>query len=366
MRFKPASICLLFAASVAPVVSVSAQSPPDAPPASPVPTEPERGPTEADITEMLDGILLDVRLAEGQEGEREEAFQRALQNIAKVLRVDPENLRAEFYNARLMVLSKRERMALTRLKEWKNSREGANDWEGHYIIAQVYFNMQFYSLAKPALAAAIRLNPREPKLQLLMARCLAKLIKYPEAIEYANEAIELMGENVDPSALMLLAEILVQNKQLEAGAVAANRAKMLAADAFRTKGGSLATLGTLEQALAMQIQIVQARHASDRENLDYYVEMAHLLREQSQVTTRKINYTALTWTTKALSQAGDRPPENLLEIHIPLLIQVGSLDEAMRIAEKAFNAYPTNAEIKRYYDSLRAKVGQETTAATVP
>ncbi len=336
---------------------------PAAVPAQPVPAPPLPPSADtvdadapADLAEALDRALIQIRIAEERDPVRsQDAFGQLNTLLTWALEREPGNLRARFYQARAYVLGGREAEAISRFQDWIRSREGQNDWEGHYILAQVYFDMEFFKLAKPLLEDAIVLNPREPRPYLLLSKCEAKLLNRQGAIARVRQAIQMLGDNVDPDTYILLAEAFLLNKQYADALDAARRSKELALFKVRESGGDYSALTKANECIQVALKVTQTALEANPDNAVMYLSMSQLLQQQAQMSTLTTLHAALSWSLQGIQRAGDRPSEaGLLDV-AQLLLRVGRAADAARVINNTLELYPDSTRAQQLRDRLPAQ-----------
>lgn len=319
-----------------------------------------------ELAHALDEALAALRIAEARGEGAKEAFERAGARVRFVLERDPGNLRAKYYQGRMLLLSDRKPEALDSLVQWTKSREGQNDSEAHNILGRVYYDIQFYKMAKPILEKAIELDPRSPDSYILLARCEAKLLHRKEALDRIQEGIQLLGADADADTYMLLTDVLLLNQQTEPAERAARYAKELARAKVRESGGDVAGLKKVDTCIALVLKVVKMKVNADRTDVRACMEMSDLLLEQSQVTALTGNMAALGWLQEGLRRAGDRPPATLLLSGSRLLMRLGRVEQAVQWADVAVRLYPDNSEVTEFRATLPSAKAASEPEATPP
>lgn len=341
----------------------NAQTPPppavQPPPPSQAPTPPEQPgtksiPAPANATDALDRALGDLRIAESEQGpQASEAFERAVAYIGYVLERDPANLRAKYYQARVYVLRNRASEAISRLIDWTKSGEGKNDWEGHYILGRVYISMEFPKLAEPMLESAATLNPREARVIRLLSQCKAKLLKKQEALDRANQFLQMLGADADAEAVLVVAEALVLNDRLDDAEKTAVRAHDMALEAVRKDSTNVRALTLSDAAIKMLMSITQTRLKTNLDAPELYLRMSTLLQEQAGIAVIASNNTSLRWAYEALRKSQNNPSEPVIAEMVKLLALVGKSNDARALGEKGLQRFPNSVEINKAMATLK-------------
>jgi tetratricopeptide (TPR) repeat protein len=328
--------------------AVQAQTPTETP--AEKPAQPQE--TPATVDELLDRALVEIRTAEAQGTKWPEAFERANHLVGSALKTDPENPRAKFYYARLLILSGRGGESRSTIEAWTRSRDGQNDWEGYFLLARIYEAGQFFKLAKPVLLQALELNPREPRILVELSKCSASLFERTAAVKYARDAIKMMGNDVTPEAYRLMAGSLLLAGQIKDAERAAKYAINLALEQVRSPGAGLADLTSLDTSLALDLEIKQKRIELEPTRYNLYVETATLIQQRAEVASKMAVENALAVIWKGLQTAGDDAPEELA-IELPkLLARLGRREKAIAALKRLLEMYPNSTEGKRMYELM--------------
>lgn len=326
-------------------------------------------PNALDVDAELDRVFVDLVLAESRDPKKsKEAFARARMLVGAVLGLDPYNLRALYYQGRMDILIGKSNLAVTRIQDWNNSPLGRNDWEGHYILGNVYVGMEFYKLAKPSLESAIELNPTEPRPHRLLSVCESKLANRKAAIKSATRYIELLEQSsgIDVDGPLLLAETLIADGQLPRALAVTKIGKKMAMDEVQATGGSVSTLLKAEQYIQLQQNIVQTVLKIKPDDPQAHLDMSKLVQEKGGIGSLRSAHVALVWVFRALELSGDRPSEPIFLDAIGLLTRIGRTNEALAIASRARMIHPISVEIARAYDYLASKAASAADAAPPP
>lgn len=306
-----------------------------------------------DIEDALDKALVDIRSAEGRGPNSQEAFQRSGKYLDYAYQQDRNNLRLKYYIARRMILADQAAQALSTLKDWTNSREGASDWEAFLILGKLYGAGEYHKLAKPMLDTALALNPQEPSILLALSKCEAKLLHPAEAARRAKEAIQLLGEDkAGPAAYLLFANALMLNKQLDDADRAAQLAVDIAAAAVRNTIGSVPSLKTFDQCLLLSRQIKLALLKERQTDWNIWLQISAVTQQRATVAMHLATHEAFAISWEGLQAAGDNAPEPLILDVVRLLLRLGRQDQAISVADQMLKLHPDNAEIRQLLDLL--------------
>ncbi len=309
--------------------------------------------TAVEIPVLLDQILLDLRESEAKGPNWQEAFARARTRLDLVRKRDPRNVRAEYYLARVLILEGRSNLGINRLLEWTKSRHGATDWEGHYILGKVYFDTEYYKLAKPVLEKAMELNPRAAEICSVLCKCETKLLKPQEAVRRAEQAVRLLGPDATADTFILVAEAHALNEDLSQAEVAARTAHDLAERAVRKQGSSSTTLKKLDECIRLVLSITQSRINVEPDNVKLFLEMSRLIQEQADVASELAAHSALQWTMLGIQRSGTKPPTEVHVIDVlTLLKRVGRLNDAAKFAERGLEFFPQSSRIAEIQKTL--------------
>lgn len=312
-------------------------------------------PVPSSIAEALDFALVELRKAENGSGiEANKALTLAQAYLNPVFEREPGNPRARYYQGRMLVLSGRPQEALGRLRDWRRTREGRNDWEVHFILGKVYQGMEFEKLAKPVLETAVELNAREPRCHAALARCAARLQLRDLATRHARLAIEMLGDAVDIDSYLLLSDSLLLSNDYLGAEQAGRFAKNLSTAAARESGGDIGSLAKTNQCILQLIKITQLKLQDHPERVELYLEASRLVQEQADLAWKMSAHQALEWTGKGLRKAGESPPEALLVDAAQLLMKVGNTDGATQVANRIIEQYPQNDDARRILEQLRS------------
>lgn len=338
-------VSLYFASTTAlhaqPASDDSTQSP------SATPTDPP-----ISISQALDNALMDLHIAEANGPDRKAAFGRVRASLEHVYRQDSANRRARFYNARLLILADRRDEALRLVEEWTQSPQGTNDWEGHFILGKLYAEGSYFTLAKPVLRTALKLNPRESRIHVELSKCEAATMNREASVTHARQAIAMVKGNASAALHVLLAQALGQNSELDEAQQHARQAVDLAATAIRVDGVSVPTLQTLDQCLVVSLQLEQQKLQANREAIELYYEISALILRRAEVAAQLADYQALDVAARGLQAAGDRPPERLFLHAIKLFMKLGINDQAGSLVRQMVELYPNNAEANELHRAL--------------
>lgn len=349
-------------------VPASGQGAADTEQGAPTPAEIRENPP-ATINEALDKALASLRMAERStdQAEANEAFERVQTYLGFVLGQDPANLRAQYYQARLLILKGRKRDAIRPLTRWVESREGGNDWEGHFILGSLYLESQFYKLAKPILEKAAELNPREPRIYSALSRCAEALLDRDKAVAYAQRAVEQAGANATPAQHRLLANAMANAGQLSAADAQAGIAINLAQQRIQQVGATLPALKELDQGLNVAQGIKERMLKAGSGDLRLYYEIMQLLQHRSRVARLSDAHGALVWAFRGMEaarKANEPPPEPLAIEMARLLVVVGRKDEAVNVLQRTLESYPGSTEARQLLNALDPPLpGDDTTSS---
>jgi tetratricopeptide (TPR) repeat protein len=319
--------------------------------------------------QALDLALVALRIAEARGPEAKDAYASVHQHLGLVFSKDPNNARALFYRARLMIVVGRSAEAIPNIRRWINTLQGQNDWEAHLILGELYVNGAYYKLARPLLEKALQLSPLEPRIHIALSKCMVKLLDRKNAEFYAQKAVEILEQEgrAGPSVYILWADALLLQQKPDQAVVAIRKAVGMAGKANREVGGSPATLSTLAQTYAKYEEVLKGSLRLKPDSWDYYVDLAVAIEQKARIGMRLASYEALMVVRQSLAladKAGVQPPPEVLLIKdLRLLVDVGKTQEAIESARKLLTLYPANSEAP---EILKALVEEEAAQETVP
>ncbi|MCH7525998.1 MAG: hypothetical protein IID39_01045 [Planctomycetes bacterium] len=322
--------------------------------------------------QALDLAVAALRIAETQGPQSpkgKDAFASVDRYLSLVFTKDPNNARALFYRARLMIVVGRAAEAIPNIRRWINTLHGQNDWEGHLILGEIYVNGAYYKLARPVLEKALQLSPLEPRIHIALSKCCVKLLDRKNAEFYAEKAVRILEQHgrADLSVYILHADALLLQQKPDQAVIAVRKAVGMAGKANRDAGGSPATLSALAQTYAKYQEVLKGSLQIKPESWDHYVALAVVIEQKARIVMRLASYEALLVIKRSLAMADQAgvhpPPEDLMIKDAKLLAAVGKTSEAIESARKLLALYPANSEAP---EILKALVQEDAVQETVP
>ncbi|NOT00683.1 MAG: hypothetical protein HOP29_08655, partial [Phycisphaerales bacterium] len=301
-------------------------------------------PPREDINDLLDRVVVDLRIAEKRGPESQEAFGRADVLLQRAMARDRFHPRARYYEARLLILSNHSQQALRPLQDWIQSPQGENDWEAHYLLGAMYAGGEFYKLAKPVLEKALTMNPTEPAILVELAKCEFKLSDHPAAERRLREAIRLHKDGAEAVVYRLLAEILIAAAKTADAEEPAKLAFEKASNDARTRQITPALIQELDATVTLLQRVKIARVNEGDKSPRLYQDIAALSIHRGQLAQLTYVYQAMSWIRRGMDAAGDTPPEGLLVDAVRILRSLNQTNDAGRLCERLRELYPNNAE----------------------
>ena len=134
--------------------------------------------------------------------------------VQEAHRFEPNNYKAEFIAGRLNRLIGRSRDAFRQVQDYvSKSPEGEVDWEAFKILGDMFRGGSYYVQAASKYSRAAQLAPREASIFISWSRCCLGQGKRSEAIELAEQAVQLESLSAEPHEV--LADALLADQQFD-------------------------------------------------------------------------------------------------------------------------------------------------------
>ncbi len=306
------------------------------------PSDPSPTPADAYLADALDAALVQIRRAEARGADSREAYQLAWEIVASVLQRDSFHRRAKYYRGRLLILANRGPEALGAVQEWTETPQGENDWEAHFLLGALYNAGGYHKLVQAKLAKAASLNPSEPRIYTELARCHLALGSTAEAVRYARQAANLVGEQLTPSYHALLAETLLADGQLAEAEQHIQQALGEASATLDSSAVSRNQLSLLSELYALGMRIVEKAVQLDPTRVQLYQDAARITRQRAKIDNQVKSLDALDWYLRGVANASGPPPTALYHEAIRLCVQLRRLDQARALTERFLTHHPAD------------------------
>ncbi|HEY3243378.1 MAG TPA: tetratricopeptide repeat protein [Phycisphaerae bacterium] len=316
----------------------------------------EPPPPPTTVAEDLDRALDLLHQAEQDEDNRARYLAEANDLVAAVQQREPNNVKADFYLARVLVLAGRSKDALRSVERYAKTRQGANDWEAFKILADLQVQGTYWTLARGNYQKAAELNPREPDLYLGMATCSLQLGKFEDALKQLETAVNMGTQN--PKIYDAYAQVLLRDNQVDRALGAAESAVKLAQGDVKNRAGSMRALQELDARYATLEATLTLAVRKHPQTLRLWQRGLEIIDERLELNGRVATQRKLAFVNQGIQATQPNVPIELYLKKAQLSIEARRREDAESALDEADKIDPTNPLAKQLRDSLPAATGE--------
>lgn len=315
------------------------------------------------LEDLLDKAADAIDQAERRGADSQEAFAEANRLVNRILARDPANVRGGYLRGRVLILGGRLTEAMEPIQKWIQSPGGQNDWKAHKLLADLYRQGSFPTLAEARYLQAARLNPNQPSIYVGLSSVYTALGQSDKAVQAARDAVNADLSN-DPAIRSHLVTALLQGGRIEEARREAIKVVTRTRALVQASPTNPNLLLELDERIGLLLSVIVQQLVADPNQPDEYVRAAELSLDRATLAHQLAYHQALAQIDAGIVAVGSDPPPSLRYARAQLLNRIGKPAEAVTELETILQTEPDHAKARELL--LQLEGGDDEANADAP